>query len=62
MKLNDKNTMTYGAEWTTTNMRGTRFGGGGDNKYSETFAGITKAGSEKDVDTCLLYTSPSPRD
>ena len=26
MKLNDKNTMTYGAEWTTTNMRGTRFG------------------------------------
>ena len=54
MKLNDKNTMTYGAEWTTTNMRGTRFGGGGDNKYSETFAGITKAGSEKDVDTLSL--------
>lgn len=55
MKLNDKNTMTYGAEWTTTNMRGTRFGGGGDNKYSETFAGITKAGSEKDVDTYAAY-------
>ena len=55
MKLNDKNTMTYGAEWTTTNMRGTRFGGGGDNKYSETFAGITKAGSEKDVDTYATY-------
>lgn len=55
MKLNDKNTMTYGAEWSTTNMRGTRFGGGGDNKYSETFAGITKAGSEKDVDTYAAY-------
>ena len=55
MKLDNKNTMTYGAEWTTTNMRGTRFGGGGDNKYSETFAGITKAGSEKDVDTYAAY-------
>lgn len=55
MKLDDKNVMTYGAEWTTTNMRGTRFGGGGDNKYSEIFAGITKDGSEKDVDTYAAY-------
>lgn len=55
MKLDDKNTMTYGAEWTTTEMRGTRFGGGGDNKYSETFAGITKDGSEKSVDTYAAY-------
>lgn len=55
MKIDDKNVMTYGAEWTTTNMRGTRFGGGGDNKYSETFAGITKEGSEKDVDTYAAY-------
>ena len=55
MKVDDKNILTYGAERTTTNMRGTRFGGGGDNKYSETFAGITKAGSEKDVDTYAAY-------
>lgn len=54
-KVDDKNTLTYGMEYTTTSMEGTRFGGGGDNKYSDTYGGITKDGSEKEMDTYAAY-------
>ncbi|MGM9583814.1 MAG: TonB-dependent receptor plug domain-containing protein, partial [Phascolarctobacterium sp.] len=55
IKLDERNTLTFGAEYTSTSMKGTRFGGGGDNKYTETIQGISKEGSEKDVDTYAAY-------
>lgn len=55
IKMDDKNTLTFGAEYTQTSMKGTRFGGGGDNKYTETKYDITKDGSEKEVNTYAGY-------
>lgn len=55
MKLNESNTLTYGAEYNETGMKGTRFGGGGDNPFEQTQYGITKEGSEKEIGTYAAY-------
>lgn len=55
IRMDDKNTLTFGAEYTKTGMKGTRFGGGGDNPFTETKYGVTKAGSEKEVSTYAGY-------
>lgn len=55
IRMDDKNTLTFGAEYTKTGMEGTRFGGGGDNPFTETKYGVTKAGSEKEVSTYAAY-------
>ena len=54
-KLDDHNTLTYGAEYNITNMDGTRLGGKGDSPFTTIKWDIEKEGSEKDVKTYALY-------
>ena len=52
----DKNNkLTFGAEYKENSMQGTRFGGGGDEKYEQTINGITKPGSQKSTDSYSIY-------
>lgn len=55
MHMDDKNTLTYGAEWQKQSVRSTRMGAGADNPFTESYLGLTKAGSEKDVKTYAGY-------
>ncbi|MDO4920475.1 MAG: TonB-dependent receptor [Phascolarctobacterium sp.] len=54
-KLDDKHTLTYGAEYRSTTGEGTRLGDGGDKVHSVSQNGVSKYYSEKDVDTYSLY-------
>ena len=53
--VNDKHLLTYGGEYRRSNVEGTRMGEGGDNVHDVTQNGVTKAYSEKDLNTYAAY-------
>lgn len=54
-KLTDQHTLTYGAEYSNLGNKGTRLGAGGDKVYQDTLYGISKPGSEKNLETYSAY-------
>ena len=58
-QISDKHMLTYGGEYITNSVEGTRMGDGGDNIHSVTQTGnginVNKNYSEKDIDTYAGY-------
>lgn len=54
-QLGDKHLLTYGGEYRRSSVEGTRMGEGGDNVHDVTQNGVTKAYSEKDLNTYAAY-------
>lgn len=54
-KMDERNTLTYGAEYRTTKGEGTRLGDGGDKVHTVSQNGVDKYYSEKEVDTYSFY-------
>lgn len=55
IRLNDKNRLTFGAEYVSQTIDGTILGTNGDNVHDVIEKGTTKQRSEKDIDTYAAY-------